>query len=750
MSPGAFEDFDFEALNSRSFKEDSVREELVLPLLKQLGYKASGSARINRSRKLEHPFVVIGSKKHKIQIYPDYTLEVDGEPAFVLDAKAPGEDIHRGQNVEQAFSYAIHPDVRTSLYALCNGHELIVFHISQNAAVLSVALSEIDKKWDAIVALVGPNAFRKKSVFAAPKRDKGAFDYTLAKAPSETPSVNRQGAKRHFGVHGYFTKQHWAVVREHIKAFTQPDDVVLDPFGGSGVTLVEALMLGRKAIHVDINPLSEFIVKALITPVNVQELGKAFNRVVKEFKRKAPTTREEVDAALKRYPYPKGFTLPRNSDVETVEQLFSPKQLAQLALLKRLIIRLTRDDTTRATLLLMFSGLINKINLTYHASEGRSEGRGDSAPFRYYRYRLAPKPADIDVVKYFRSRFKKVVAGKMDIAPIITESTVKNAIVATGSATDLSWIRDDSVDYIYTDPPYGSKIQYLDLSVMWTAWLDLPVTDEQRSLEAIEGGEQGKSREQYSELIAESMKEMVRVLKYDRWMSFVFAHQTPAYWHMVVDSAEKAGFEYAGVTKQKTGQTSFKKRQNPFTVLSGQLIITFKKVKNPRTIGKMSLGAPIMDVVMNNIEAVIALHTGATIEEINDELVIRGLELGFLDVLAAEYSDLTPLLKQAFDYDADTQKYNLKKNTKFKTAVPLELRVRYFVVSLMRRLEHQHTYPSFDEVVLQVMPLLKNGVTPERETIRTVLEDVADRIGEGQWRLKKSGQSGLFHLFAAE
>ena len=52
-----YNDFNFALLNSSEFKEDSVREEIISPLLKQLGYSASGPNQIIRSRNLLHPFV---------------------------------------------------------------------------------------------------------------------------------------------------------------------------------------------------------------------------------------------------------------------------------------------------------------------------------------------------------------------------------------------------------------------------------------------------------------------------------------------------------------------------------------------------------------------------------------------------------------------------------------------------------------------------------------------------------------------
>ena len=136
----------------------------------------------------------------------------------------------------------------------------------------------------------------------------------------------------------------------------------------------------------------------------------------------------------------------------------------------------------------MFSGLLTKINLTYHQSSDRSEGRGNASAFAYYRYRLAPRPVELDVMKYFEIRLKKVIEAKNDIRLFINEQTKDKLQIVKGSATDLHFIKDESIDYIYTDPPYGAKIPYLDLSAMWNAWLDLEVTEEDYMNEAIEGG----------------------------------------------------------------------------------------------------------------------------------------------------------------------------------------------------------------------------------------------------------------------
>lgn len=736
-------DFDFTVISSPEFKEDSVREEIISPLLKSLGYAVSGINRIVRSKALAHPFVRIGSKKQKISIFPDYLLTVSNKPAWVLDAKAPAENITSGHHVEQAYSYAIHPEVRVRILALCNGRELSVFSTDNATALLHTQLTHIDEHWAEIYDLLSPSAFYGP-MLGSNKRTKSQAkkDYSSIRPLEEIRDLRKQSARRHYGVHPYFTKQVWNVVQEYIDNFTSKGDLVLDPFGGSGVTLVESLVLDRKAIHVDINPLANFMVASLIQPVKIGELVDTYNSIKSQFIKSAPRTTNEVERALSKYWFPKGVLLPSSSDVDTVEQLFSREQLAQLAFLRHLILNVDHQ-AIKDNLLLMFSALLNKINLTYHASGNRSEGRGDSSAFRYYRYRIAPNPASLDIIKYMDLRLQKTVAAKNELTSLVSTRRIDSARIVHGSATDLSFIKDRSVDYIYTDPPYGSKIQYLDLSTMWNAWLDLPVSRQDYQLEAIEGGELEKTRDDYSGLLTKSIEEMFRVLKYDRWMSFVFAHKDPAYWHLIVESAENVGFEYMGAVPQSNNKTTFKKRQNPFTVLSGQLIINFRKTKNPRSVLKVELGADVAELIIETIEGVIARNHGATLEEINDEVIIKGLELGFLDLLSEQYQDISPLLNQNFLFDEDTKKYQIRPNAKLRSRIDVRVRIRYYLLSYLRRMVHKSYNPTFDEIVLNIMPLLKNGVTPRKQTIESVLESLATRTHDGRWKLSNSGQLDL-------
>jgi 16S rRNA G966 N2-methylase RsmD len=579
-----FSDIDLKkSLDDPEFKEDSVREVIILPILKELGYKQEN---IVRSKTLQHPFLKLGSnKKIPIKLVPDYILKVENNYAWVLDAKAPDKNLNDDDYIQQVYSYASHQEVRSAYFALCNGKELVLYRTESNKPTLKVDILEIDQEWDKLKMFLSPDSFQLgknivyERVFANKKE---TFDYSTRPLLDDIP-VKKQQAKRHFGVHGYFTKQSWNVVADYIKNYSKIGDLVLDPFGGSGVTAIEALMNNRRAINIDLNPMAVFLVESLVVPVNLSELSESFISIKKEYEKRDPKDDNGYDEILKKYSYPKGLFLPKSSDVDTVEKLFSKEQLARLALLKSLILK-EKNESIRKSLLLMFSGLLTKTNLTYHNNPNRpADGQGNAAVFAYYRYRIAPNPVNIDIMKYFELRYKKVVEAKKEMEYFINKDTFPYLKILKGTATDLSFIPKESVDYIYTDPPYGKKIPYLDLSIMWNAWLDLEVTKEDYEMEAIEGGENHKSKDEYNYLISQSIKEMYRVLKYDRWMSFVFAHKDPEFWHLIIETAEACGFEYVGAVPQKKRTDKLQEKAESFYGSFRSAYNQFQKGKKPES-----------------------------------------------------------------------------------------------------------------------------------------------------------------------
>ncbi len=151
------EGFDYDLLNNPDFKEDSVREEIIVPIIKALGYNAQKPYQIIRSKKLLHPFVSIGSKRKEIFIVPDYLFEVDDKPAWILDAKSPSESIIKSPHVEQAYSYAIHSEVRVKYFALCNGHEFALYSIDEIKPLLHFSLKMLPSYWENLKKILCPS-----------------------------------------------------------------------------------------------------------------------------------------------------------------------------------------------------------------------------------------------------------------------------------------------------------------------------------------------------------------------------------------------------------------------------------------------------------------------------------------------------------------------------------------------------------------------------------------------------------------
>lgn len=422
--------------------------------------------------------------------------------------------------------------------------------------------------------------------------------------PIETTlSDQRQRLARHYGVHPYFTRRSPAVVGAYIERFSQRGDTVADPFGGSGVTAIEAFLMGRRAIHNDLNPFANFLTRVIADTRlrSVDEIWEAFRRVAERaedsIRRIETEAIADVEARLKDLPLPENIPLPYNSDARFFYDLFTPRQLAGLAALRQAILDLPWSPA-RDCLLLAWSASVAKLNRTFLSARGRAESRGGSSIFSIYRYKLARAPVELPIWETFRGRVENVVAGKTEVLAIRDlwrrregvrlDSEKDIQVLALDAATLDEHIAPGTVDYIFTDPPYGAYIAYLDLSILWNHWLGFTVDSEARRQEAIVGGELRLSEEHYHRKLADSIAVCVRLLRPDRWFSVVFQHWDPRYFETILTAASSAGCQLrAAVTQEREVIWSMHKKKNSETMLAGEMILTFYKPDSPPRIAPL-------------------------------------------------------------------------------------------------------------------------------------------------------------------
>src|SRR5438552_3527321 len=229
----------------------------------------------------------------------------------------------------------------------------------------------------------------------------------------------RQEEARHYGVHPYFTRRPANVVRAYIERYSREGDVVLDPFGGTGVTAIEAFLLGRKAIQNDLNPFANFIARNIADTIlaSTVPLQHAFARVHHACEKALKEIEENDGAAkrwLKRLPLPENIRLPRNSDAEFFYDMFMPRQLAGLAIIKQAIEQ-EADGVVRDSLLLAWSASVAKLNRTFLSAKGRAQSRGGSSIFSIYRYKLASQCVELPIWETFHGRYSNVLAAKQEV-----------------------------------------------------------------------------------------------------------------------------------------------------------------------------------------------------------------------------------------------------------------------------------------------------------------------------------------------
>jgi hypothetical protein len=180
---------------------------------------------------------------------------------------------------------------------------------------------------------------------------------------------------------------------------------------------------------------------------------------------------------------------------------------------------------------------------------------------------VASLTAEADVLKVFK--------GKVDDFIKVYTSTrgFEGAMCNTASSSSLGNIPTNSIDYIFTDPPFGANLNYSELSFIWEAWLRVKTDNKP---EAIMNDVQGKGLVEYQQLMTACFSEFYRILKPNRWMTVEFHNSKNAVWNAIQESLLRAGFIIADIRTLDKQQGSFKQVTTSTAVQQDLIISAYK------------------------------------------------------------------------------------------------------------------------------------------------------------------------------
>lgn len=535
-----------------------------------------------------------------------------------------------------------------------------------------------------------------------------------------------------YKLHQYWSRKPWYVFRQYIEHFTKEGDTILDPFVGSGVAACEALITRRKVIVMDLNPIATLITKiTCLSPVDLNKFRDAFKKIEEDlcreinslYETKCPVCNKKaviINAIWKKsgissiffscefcrskklkeadnedkdkireieekevpFWYPKNVRLPKDADVKALDQLFTKRNLIGLSILYNEIQRLGEDDIKEIMKLVFSSILVRTSKLIFVNNYRLNKGVNPAGVWGEKRFWVPDEYVENNVLYYFKERLIKVIKAKKETNALIGNyfkegNTFK---ISTQSATDLSNIPSNSIDYCLTDPPYGGSVQYFDLSILWNAWLQFDVDYINEIIV------KNDSITRYKEMLTKAFHEIYRVLKPDKFMSVTFHSSNISIWNALISACQDAGFELVNIVPQAPIKRTHNQIELKGTVKT-DLIATFKKPRQKFTLQQGGGIINISDIVLTEATNLLKKVNIATTAEIYDATILKWINIAYRNPkiqknVKISLNDIAEILRRnnkfesfsetAFDYKGEqreTIKWRLKNADTVKSRI---------------------------------------------------------------------------------
>lgn len=241
---------------------------------------------------------------------------------------------------------------------------------------------------------------------------------------------------------------------------------------------------------------------------------------------------------------------------------------------------------------------------------------------------ISSLPVEKNIIIGLRRKLKTF----RDAFSVVYGSTSKVCVV-NESSTKLN-MKNKSVDYVFTDPPFGDYIPYAELSQINEAWLGKVTI---RDNEVIISPSQNKDVSAYALLMGNVFSEISRVLKDDAKATLVFHSAKAAVWRAMADAYKGAGLKVIASSVLDKLQVSFKQVVSSISVKGDPLLLLVKQDKGNITYNvEITQHTNLIDEVINKASLEVDNSKERTAERLYSRYISRCLEMGIVVTMNAE------------------------------------------------------------------------------------------------------------------
>jgi DNA modification methylase len=317
--------------------------------------------------------------------------------------------------------------------------------------------------------------------------------------------------------HGYYTypaKFIPQLVSRLINEYSQKGDVVIDPFMGSGTTIVESIVNHRIGIGTDINDIAYLIAKVKTTPIETENITNSFNDL--EF-----DLMNRFNGNYKKYLKEANESMPAN---ERIDYWFLPQQKEKLSVIFMRILEI-KNENIQKFFLVSFAQILKSCSIWLQKSVKPTRDQNKKT---------------IEPLYTFLNQSKKMIKKHSEFNNILNPEIKQNIdnyrIVKCDDSRRLP-CKDNKASLIITSPPYVTSYEYADLHQLPSLWfgylnelsefrkkfvgsayknrkiieLKSPLADE--TIKRLGENKKGREVKNYFADMLESFIEMKRVLK---------------------------------------------------------------------------------------------------------------------------------------------------------------------------------------------------------------------------------------------